>query len=63
MAVRTFVSIFCFMTLVPYMSQQPHMLNIEAQRAAMKELEFMVGKWAGGHASFGGQAIRFRVES
>jgi hypothetical protein len=35
------------MALVPYMSQQPHMPNIEAQRAAMKKLEFMVGKWAG----------------
>src|SRR3984893_2182096 len=47
MPVRTFVSIFYFMALVPYMSQQPHMPNLEAQRAAMKKLEFMVGKWAG----------------
>jgi hypothetical protein len=48
MTVRTFVSILYFMmALVPYMSQQPHMPNIEAQRAAMKKLEFMVGKWAG----------------
>jgi hypothetical protein len=38
---------FYFMTLVPYMSQQPHMPNIAAQRAAMKKLGFMVGKWAG----------------
>ena len=29
------------------MAQQPRIPNIEAQRAAMKKLEFMVGKWAG----------------
>ena len=29
------------------MAQQPHIPNIELQRAAMKKLEFMVGKWAG----------------
>ena len=33
--------------LVPCMAQQPRIPNIEAQRAAMKKLEFMVGKWAG----------------
>ena len=44
---EAFVSIFYFIALAPYMSQQPHMPNIEAQRAAMKKLEFMVGKWAG----------------
>ena len=47
MPVRTVVSTLYFMVLVPYMSQQPHMPNIEAQRTAMKKLEFMVGKWAG----------------
>jgi hypothetical protein len=47
MPVRTFVSILYFMTLLPYTSQQPHMPNLEAQRAAMKKLEFMVGNWAG----------------
>jgi len=30
-----------------YMVQQPRIPNIEAQRTAMKKLEFMVGKWAG----------------
>jgi hypothetical protein len=29
------------------MAQQPRIPNIEAQRAAMKKLEFTVGKWAG----------------
>jgi hypothetical protein len=30
-----------------YMAQQPKMPNLEAQRAAMKKLEFLAGKWAG----------------
>ena len=42
-----FVDIVYFRTSVPYMSQQSHMPNIETQRAAMKKLEFLVGKWAG----------------
>jgi hypothetical protein len=29
------------------MAQQPHTPNIETQRAAMRKLEFMVGKWRG----------------
>jgi hypothetical protein len=29
------------------MAQPPRIPNLEAQRAAMKKLEFMVGKWAG----------------
>ncbi len=29
------------------MAQQPHIPNVEAQRAAMKKLEFLIGKWAG----------------
>jgi hypothetical protein len=44
---RTLASLFYFVSLVSYMAQQPRNPNIEAQRAAMKKLEFMVGKWAG----------------
>ncbi len=29
------------------MAQQPHTPNLDAQRAAMKKLDFLVGKWAG----------------
>jgi hypothetical protein len=29
------------------MAQQPHMPDLDAQRAAMKKLDFLVGKWAG----------------
>jgi hypothetical protein len=29
------------------MAQTPHVPDLEAQRAAMKKLEFLVGKWAG----------------
>ena len=47
MPVRTLVSLFYFLSLVPYMAQQPRIPNIEAQRTAMKKLEFMVGEWAG----------------
>jgi hypothetical protein len=47
MLVRAVVSLFCFVSLVPCMAQQPRIPNIEAQRAAMKKLEFMVGKWTG----------------
>ena len=28
-------------------SQQPHMPDLDAQRGAMKKLDFLVGKWAG----------------
>src|SRR5258708_5565917 len=48
MPVRALVSLFCFVSLVPCMAQQPRTPNIDAQRAAMKKLEFMVGEWAGG---------------
>lgn len=33
--------------LVPPMSQLPRVPDLEAQRAAMKEVSFLVGKWAG----------------
>src|SRR6266849_2957048 len=33
--------------LVPQMPQQPRVPNLEAQRAAMKQLSFLVGEWAG----------------
>jgi hypothetical protein len=36
------------------MAQQLHTPNIEAQRAAMKKLEFMAGKWSGEARLFGG---------
>ena len=39
--------IFCIAALVPSMAQPPRAPNIEAQRAAMKKLEFLIGKWAG----------------
>jgi len=29
------------------MAQQPHTPNLEAQRSAMKKLDFLVGKWSG----------------
>jgi hypothetical protein len=29
------------------MAQLPRVLDLEAQRAAMKEVSFLVGKWAG----------------
>ena len=29
------------------MAQQPHTPDLDAQRTAMKKLEFLVGKWAG----------------
>src|SRR5713101_7171650 len=48
MPVRTMVSLFYFLSLVPYMAQQPRIPNIEAQRTAMKKLEFMVGVGRGG---------------
>jgi hypothetical protein len=47
MPARALVSLFCFVSLAPCMAQQPRIPNIEAQRAAMKKLEFTVGKWAG----------------
>src|SRR6266705_6314891 len=33
--------------LSPGVSQSPRAPDIEAQRAAMKKLEFMLGKWSG----------------
>jgi len=39
--------IYCIATLVPSMAQPPRAPSIEAQRAAMKKLEFLVGRWAG----------------
>lgn len=33
--------------LVPCMAQQIRIPNVEAQRAAMKKLSFLVGKWSG----------------
>jgi hypothetical protein len=33
--------------LVPQMAQLPRVPNLEAQRAAMKEVSFLVGKWTG----------------
>jgi hypothetical protein len=35
--------LFC----VAFMAQQPHTPDLDAQRAAMKKLEFLVGKWTG----------------
>jgi hypothetical protein len=33
--------------LVPRMTQLPRVPDLDAQRAAMKKLGFLVGKWAG----------------
>src|SRR5499427_10118208 len=35
------------MLLVPCMVQQVRIPNVEVQRAAMKKLSFLVGKWSG----------------
>jgi hypothetical protein len=39
---------------VASMAQQPHMPDLDAQRAAMKKFEFLVGKWAGEARMFRG---------
>lgn len=39
--------IFCIVLLVPCMAQVARAPDIEAQRAAMKKLGFLIGKWAG----------------
>ena len=33
--------------LAPQMAQLPRVPDLEAQRAAMKEVSFLVGKWVG----------------
>jgi hypothetical protein len=46
--VRT-TSLFLLAALLgdPCMAQTPHAPNVEAQRTAMKKLEFLVGEWSG----------------
>ena len=39
--------IVCTALLISIMTQQPRVPDIEAQRAAMKKLSFLVGKWSG----------------
>ncbi len=39
--------LFCMALLVPSMAQTPRAPDIEAQRAALKKLDFLVGKWSG----------------
>jgi hypothetical protein len=39
--------VFCIVSLVPVMAQQPQVPNVEMQRAAIKRLGFLVGKWTG----------------
>jgi len=39
--------ILCTAFLVPCMAQQPRVPDIESQRAAMKKLSFLIGKWSG----------------
>src|SRR5258708_9045929 len=34
-------------TLLPCIAQTPRAPNLEAQRAAMKKLDFLIGKWSG----------------
>ena len=36
-----------FLIATFYMAQQPHIPDLDAQRGAMKKLDFLVGKWAG----------------
>jgi len=44
---RTKALVFCVASLIPCVAQQPHTPDLDAQRAAMKKLDFLVGKWAG----------------
>ena len=37
----------CTALLVPAMAQAPRAPDIEAQRAALKKLDFLIGKWSG----------------
>jgi len=37
----------CMALLVPCMAQPPRVPDLEAQRAALKKLDFLVGKWSG----------------
>ncbi len=37
----------CMALLVPCMAQPPRVPDLEAQRAALKKLDFLVGKWTG----------------
>ena len=39
--------LICTALLVPAMAQSSRMPNLETQRAAMKKLSFLVGKWSG----------------
>lgn len=39
--------IVCTALLIPCMAQQPRAPDTESQRAAMKKLSFLVGKWSG----------------
>ena len=37
--------LLCIALVVPCVAQQPRVPDLDAQRAAMKKLEFLVGKW------------------
>jgi hypothetical protein len=39
--------LLCMVSLVPCMAQPPRAPDLEAQRAALKKLNFLVGKWSG----------------
>jgi hypothetical protein len=39
--------IVCLTVVVSSMAQQPRMPDIESQRAAMKKLNFLIGRWSG----------------
>lgn len=39
--------LICMTLLVPCMAQSPRAPDIEAQRAALKKLDFLAGKWSG----------------
>src|SRR5437870_9167917 len=40
-------AVLCVLSLVPCLAQPPRVPDLDAQRAAMKKLECLVGKWAG----------------
>src|SRR5271167_4974724 len=41
------MKVLAFLIATFCMAQQPHTPDLDAQRAAMKKLDFLVGKWSG----------------
>jgi hypothetical protein len=60
---RPAVTIFFLLTLnLVNMAQAPQTPNIEAQRAAMKKLDFLVGEWSGQASAARGPGIVVELE-